>query len=184
MKCTLKSMLCPRRSSASVVDGKLILSFPDALVPVVWQMDLIKAKASALKVREEKDATGFTLTLTNPNSEEIDIASFDKRERAIDGLMAASKALENAHGQIKTATIAGNNTTGGYQIKSSSSSKWKLIILGIVILIVLFGIWGSLIPHTPESFVNQGVDSTAFMQTPQSNTSGVPMSADDFLKGY
>ena len=39
------------QSSARVVDGKLILSFPHALTPVVWQMDLSQTKASALEVQ-------------------------------------------------------------------------------------------------------------------------------------
>ena len=44
-------------ASANVVDGKLILSLPEAENPVVWQMDLSSAKASALEVKkdEEKD---------------------------------------------------------------------------------------------------------------------------------
>ena len=43
-----------KTTSASVVDGKLILSFPHAQTPVLWQMDLTQAKASSLEVTKSE----------------------------------------------------------------------------------------------------------------------------------
>ena len=73
-----------KRASAKVVDGKLILSLPDALTPVVWQMDLAHAKASALEVRCNNEAmNAYTLTLKTPKGETIEVAAFDERENAM-----------------------------------------------------------------------------------------------------
>ena len=40
-------------SSAKIVDGILVLSLPDAIHPVVWQMELGQSKSSALEIREQ-----------------------------------------------------------------------------------------------------------------------------------
>ncbi len=180
MKHALKSIACPRSSSANVVDGKLILSFPDALTPVVWQMDLTHAKASALEVRETKEGGAFTLTLKNPKDETVDIASFEKRTQAVEGLMAASKALANAHGQIRPVTATSSSATV-QQAKQSSPGKWITAIIAIVLLVVLFGIWGSLAPETPGNYAQPGLGPAAATSSP-ANEAGVPISADDFLR--
>ena len=63
-------------ASASVVDGKLILSFPHAQTPVIWQMDLAEAKASALEVLKAEKGTDFTLTLKTQKGEKVKIDLF------------------------------------------------------------------------------------------------------------
>ncbi len=183
MKHALKSLACPRSSSASVVDGKLILSFPNALTPVVWQMDLTQAKASALEVREDKDGGAFMLTLKKPEGETTDIASFEKRTQAVEGLMAASKALENAHGHIRPVTGVQSSGGGNQQAKTKSSGKWIPAVIAIVLLVVLFGVWGSLAPYSPGNSVQQPGFNPASTTSPPADTAGVPISADDFLRG-
>ena len=54
--------------SAKIVDGILILSLPDALRPVVWQMELSQSRTSALEVREHEDGT-YHLTLKPPRQD-------------------------------------------------------------------------------------------------------------------
>lgn len=180
MRHALKNITKSRSSNASVVDGKLILSFPDALTPVVWQMDLTQTKASALEVREDKDEKTFTLTLTNPKSEQIKVASFEKRDRAIDGLMAASEALGSAHGQIRP-TGANNNAPNTY--KNPNGIKWPRIIIGLIVLIILLSVWTSMNARNGSSIQQQATPNTSNTPNAQSDTVGVPMSADDFLRG-
>ena len=49
------------QSIANVVDGKLILSLPEAATPVIWQMDLEQAQSCALEVKEDKKSKQFNL---------------------------------------------------------------------------------------------------------------------------
>ena len=57
MIAALKNISNKNGASANVVDGKLILSFPHAQTPVLWQMDLAQAKASAIEVLKAEKAT-------------------------------------------------------------------------------------------------------------------------------
>ena len=54
-----------KNPSANVVDNSLVLSLPNALNPVVWRMELAKAKMSAIEIREDKIGD-FALILKNP----------------------------------------------------------------------------------------------------------------------
>ena len=182
MKNALKSISCHRScaSSASVVDGKLILSFPGALVPVVWQMDLTQAKASALEVHDTK--TGFALVLKNPKPETVDIATFAKREDAVNGLMAASRALAGAHGQIRPNNEMSGVTTIHTINKPGSVTRLLGAVLGLAFLVALFGFWASMAPRPPASMDTATGNTTSSTNSGQ-NEPGMPMSADDFLKG-
>jgi hypothetical protein len=187
MKKALKSLSCPHSASASVVDGKLILSLPDAITPVVWQMDFSSVKASALEVRETKEGT-FTLTLKTPKGEALDIAPFAKRDQAVNGLMAAARALENAQGRIHPGASGSLNETQGHGIhivqqpkQRGSAGKWIGTIAALVVLVVLIGIWGSLAPRPPGGVAGAAAETPSSL-APQ-RTPGVPQSADEFLKG-
>ncbi len=165
------------QDNAKVVDGKLILSLPGARTPVVWQMDLSEAKTSALEVNDN-DKEGFLLALKTTKGETVKIAAFDKKEQAVHALMAASKAMEKAQGQIQQGSSA----------KSSNSSTQKLgfgktllmIIGGLVVIFVLFNILISMMPKPPMSMQNSAYETGA--EAPAPAPSGVPVSADEFLK--
>ena len=173
-------------ASASVVDGKLILSLPDAKTPVVWQMDLTTTKASALEVQHNEETDIYTLTLKTPRGETIEVAPFTNREYAVEGLMAASSALENAHGQIRGITQEGaapaNDAAASIpaQAKTSGGSgkKWLIAILSVAGIFVLFNIWAQLMPRPPAS-VNYAAQSAP---VDPRNSAGVPVSADEFLR--
>ena len=172
MICCLKS----NKSSAKVVEGKLILSFPHANTPVVWQMDFIHVKASALEVQNDKDEGPYTLTLKTPKGETTEIAAFDKKEDAVKGLIAASKAMENAQGKIPVTTDTGNSVTAAPQKKKGG---WAAPLLGILMLIILLMLWGVLSPQTPNSI---GIGNTSSQTSSSGGAVGVPMSADSFLQ--
>jgi hypothetical protein len=168
-------------ASARVVDGKLILSLPDAQTPVVWQMDITQTKSSALEARHNEETGTYTLTLKTPRGETVDIAPFDNREFAVEGLMAASHALENAYGQIRNETAAANDQTiyaAPPGNKKSNTKKIFLAIITVFALLFLFNIWGSQLPRTPSS-VATGTSASA--DTNPRESSGVAISADDFL---
>jgi hypothetical protein len=189
MKNQKKTTQPTSQSAARVVDGKLILSFPEALSPVVWQMSLNEVATSALKV-EDKKTKGFTLVMATP-SETMDIASFATREQAVEALMAAANALENASGHIgaqSTGARSFEHETVRFMHAQAAPEKtkkrrWLTPVLAILGLIALIGYWGSVQPRAPQSF-NAAQNSAPNEQaTSPQNQSGVPVSADAFLQG-
>ncbi len=177
MKYALKSLSgCAAQGSARVVDGKLILSYPHALTPTVWQMDMAHAKASSLEVNEK--AGSFLLVLKTPNGGATDIATFEKRTQAIDALMAASCALEKGQGQIRPASESGQAIYMTPEKKGGS--KWIAVLLGLLLLFILFNVWGAMSPRLPSA--TEGTTSLApVSKSDNQPENGVPLSADAVL---
>lgn len=178
-----KSRKCKNheKASARVVDGKLILSLPAANTPVVWQMDLGHAKASALEVRHNQEANLFTLTLKTPKGETMEIAAFNERGRSLEGLLAASQALESAHGQIKL--MGANDLAPVYAAPVAAEktpprkSRFLSVLLVIAVLLGVFIVWSSLTPMLQNSELASG--DFASQSQPMN---GVPLSADAYLQ--
>lgn len=179
MKSFLHKIAGGHGASASVVDGKLILSFPSALTPVVWQMDLSTAKASALEVQEKNG--GYALVLKTPKGENLDIAPFDDRSKAVQGLMAASNALENAYGHIHPAN---SNKSDGYKTSYRKQKKGHLlpVIMSVLAVFLLFLLWSAASLQAPQQY-QQTSNLVESGNNDAATSSGVPVSADDFLKG-
>jgi hypothetical protein len=182
MKRMLENLTGNYSASASVVDGTLILSLPDALSPVVWRLELTNAKASALEVREG-DGGVFRLMLKTPRGDVNDIADFSSRGRAVAALMAVSRAMEKSHGQIYPAA----NDTEPYNPahlpvapkRGKAKSAKKGGLLGVLAaIVVIVGLSMALISMSPPRFKTSASSSVAESPAP----SGVPVSADDFLK--
>jgi hypothetical protein len=163
------------KASARVVDGKLILSLPAANTPVVWQMDLGHAKASALEVRHNEEAAIFTLMLKTAKGETMEIASFSERERSIEGLMAASRALESGYGQIKQGIANDSAASAALDVSAPKKGRGWFVALALVALFVVFLVWGSLTPVSVMTTSQSG-------ENPSLSTNGVPLSAEDYLK--
>lgn len=184
MKTAMTKKKTKNSVRANVVDGKLILSFPDAQTPVLWQMDLAQAKASALEVRE-KGGNQTALVIKNPRGETMEVAVFEHRADAIEGLMAAAYALENAHGQIRQMVPAANDGgMPGAQRRGApggKKKKWLIAIISVLALYVLFHIWASILPQQIVVGEN-GLNMTSSDVNPQ-DSAGVPVSADAFLNG-
>lgn len=180
-------MVSVNTSNVNVVDGKLIMSFPHADIPVVWQMDMDLAKACSIEVQEDKKKKAFTLTFKADGSESKDIASFSEKQDAVNALMDTSQALQSAHGKIRpVAQITTPVNTGlvhnihGKKGKGRQSNTTG-VLLAIILVLVLLVIWwkASMAPldttPTPDSLASSGVSSGT-------GAAGVPVSADDFLK--
>ncbi len=176
----LKSLTCSNhQSSARVVDGKLVLSFPHAITPVVWQMDLTQVKASALEVHEDKTTGVATLVLKTPGGSNTDVAPFEKKSQAVEALMAVSRALESAQGQIRVVAAGEAATYAQAPRKPFSPGKWIAAVLALFMLFILFNIWGSNLPQRPSS-VESASSADPSAPRPEAEA-GVPLSADDFL---
>src|SRR5262245_57472164 len=182
MKLATKKSAGKTSSTAKVVDGKLILSCPEAINPVVWQMDLAQAKSSALEVREVKG--NFVLTLKTTKGESVEVAPFATREDAVAALMATSSALENASGQIRPAgsVAAGETVVALPPATEKKQSRWIGVVLGALMILILLGVWGSLAPRAPMSVGTGAASEEGVPQTlNDGDEPGVPLNADEFL---
>lgn len=184
-------MMGKRKTQAKVVDGKLILSCTQALRPVVWQMDLAPAKASALEIQEEKAGGPARLTLRSQNDESVDIASFADRAQALAALHVVARALEGAQGSL--------NQSREQAGRARRRSFWGgLVWLGSVlaaafVLVIVIGLVGTqiLVPQVGYQTVQQTaieplagpVEEGSSAPESQSAPSGVPVTADQFLSG-
>ncbi|HEY0901136.1 MAG TPA: hypothetical protein VGD95_03330 [Micavibrio sp.] len=188
-------------ASASVVDGTLIIALPQAITPVVWRMELGHVRASALEVRAQENGV-YMLTLKTPKGDVHDIAPFSSRGQAVQALMSVSRAMEQAHGQMRAATMsptmasthdaahmtAANSNSDVAQPAlqmpagkvAAESSKGRFItgVIGTLLLLALIAIL--LNTGKPSDSVIANSHSPAAGSAATAPT-GVPMSADDFL---
>lgn len=190
MKRMIQTLTGNYSASANVVDGTLIISLPDAINPVVWRLDLGQARASAMEVRGQDNGT-FMLVLKTPRNDVNDIAGFSSKAAALGALMAISRALEHAHGQIRPIANdippmpAGTNTlpvpvrTIAPKKKAAKGKSVLAGLVAVVLIVILLGALANVAPM-PSSVMR---DATPAAGTPSSAAStGVPLSADDFLK--
>ena len=167
-------------STAKVIDGVLILSLPDALTPVVWQMELGQSKSSALEIRDNGDSK-FLLALKTPRQDVLEIATYSNRDLAIKALLVASQAMEKAHGQLKAATpnaypvpaLSPSSIGTSSLLKGALSFLLKLIggiiLLALLLLILSIPVRMLFTPSSPLVLSN--------------DTGNSPVSADEFLNG-
>lgn len=180
------------KTTASVVDGKLILSMPDARIPAVWQMDMEEAKSSALQVREDKEAKSFGLYFKSQQGVDNEIASYEKKQDAVDALMSISSALENAHGKIRPAAFVSgvqaapvvgtaNIAAAPVNQQDNESGGGKAgAFIAVAMICILVVAWAFSIPRASNSVLKSRVGASSASAKPQS---GVPVSADAFLSG-
>lgn len=169
-------------SSAKVVGGNLILSLPDADIPVVWRMELGSVKASALEVRPAAGGGAYSLMLKTPKGESHEIAPYTLRESAVAALMEVSQALNNAHGQMQADAAAPIVTLAAPAVKEKNGFKWMAALAGVVALIFLFSYVGRLAP-SPSSVSAPMADMATATSGGASVTSGVAQDADALLGG-
>lgn len=189
MKRMIENLTGNYAASASVIDNTLILSLPDAITPVVWRLDLGQTKASALEVREREEGV-FALLLKTPRGDVNDIANFATRGRAVAALMAVTRAMEQAQGQIRNfandsdsynpthlpVPVRGRKSKN-YNPKGSHDKGWVGGLIALALIVVLGGLIMNMGPK-PVSSLSAASPAAG---TPAIE-SGVPVSADDFLK--
>lgn len=191
MKRMIQTLTGNYSASASVVDGTLIISLPDAINPVVWRLDLGQARASAMEIRAQENGT-FMLTLKTPRNDVNDIAGFSTKASALTALMAISQALEHAHGRIRPVANdaplpmpSGTNTLPvpvRHIAPKKKSAKGKGVLAGLVAVVLIVILLGALANIAPmPSSVMRNANPAAGGSSAATST-GVPLSADDFLK--
>lgn len=180
MKTKIKSMVGAQKASARVVGGKLILSFPHALSPVVWQMDLDQASSSALEVAQDKKGADnvHKLLFKTPQNDDQNIAVFESRDEAVEALMAVSRALGNAQAQRGAISGEATCTRGSFETKHGKKIG---LILAIFAVIILFGVWSSQLPRSPANMA--GLSSSSAGVLSAQDAAGIPVSADEYLSG-
>lgn len=185
-------------ASAKVVDGTLVLSLPDAISPVVWRMDLGTAKSSAIEVRENSDSQ-YDLVLKTPKADAHVIATYLFKIKATHALMAITKAMKKAEGQMPIIPLdLSEEDRARYLPVPVSASKpkmtvWRWVLRGlkyVVVLLCMFVVFGTVwtflkIKARQSLQAPVSVEAPAQLQqkSSQQNKIGEVMSADDFLKG-
>ncbi len=166
-------------ASARVIDGTLIISLPQAITPVVWRMELGHVRASALEVRKQEGNT-YMLILKTPKGDVSDIALFDNRGRAVQALMAVSRAMEQAQGQMRTvaANSPGVTNLPALRPETPPAGKRGRFASGIIGTVLLIGLV-AIILNMGAPRESLGPDGTT--QKAAEPVTGVPLSADDFL---
>lgn len=182
-------------ANASVVDGKLILSFPEAITPIVWQMDLNDAKSSSFEVTNDGDHFALVTKKQGAQKKES-IAPFPTKEQAVAALMATSSALKNGHGHIYptgAAQPAQAIPQPVYHMQShtaqskGSGGKWAIAILCLLVIGFLFMMTANMQPRIAGTNDSAGRTNTAASagsagSSRASDKAGVAVSADDFLQ--
>jgi hypothetical protein len=166
-------------STAKVVDGSLILSLPDATIPVVMRLSLEEAKSAAFTVIEKDNK--FILRVTLSEKDSRDIAPYEEKEKAVSALMAASSALE------KGSRYASNdNRMSGDTLKNIA--KWGAALGVLFFLYVVISSLSSSLPRAPitanvQNQMNNAPATSANAPTATSPraTTGVAVPADQFL---
>lgn len=190
MKRMIENITGNYAASATVVDGTLIISLPDAITPVIWRLDLGQAKASALEVRPLDNGT-FMLMLKTPRGDVNNIAPFETKARAVAALMAVSRAMQNSHGQLRP--VAASDGMESYdpsrlpvpvrqtrrKTHPGEKKNWAAGVFALLLIAMLVGI---LVNMGPRSVRSLSPASGEPRQQAAAQSTGVPMSADEFLK--
>ena len=176
--------------SASVVDGTLILTLPDARTPTVWRMGLETVSAASFQVVQAAQGDGYTLVMTSPDDQEYSIAGFDSRDEAVDALLAAAEAMKHAGYEEQAASpvsrdripdISEVGVQQDTQLSRSGRGRGLLTMAGVVLIVILL----YMIANTgPQRFATQerAAGSSAGSSTKVGGAQQRSMSAEQFFQ--
>ncbi len=163
------------QNKASIAGGKLILSLPDAESPVVWQMSLDNAQASAFVISEDKKKKIFSLVSKDQDGKEISIADFKQKDDAVAVLMQASEVLQSGVSAVDG--MINQNVAAAPKDKSDRYGA----LIAFALIVVVFAVW----MISASSNIQDVTGSNSMVQSDLNvaprDSSGVPVSADDFL---
>lgn len=174
-------------SGAEIVDGHLVLSLLNAKDPKVWRMALDKIGNSTfeLKTDDKQDVTKLILKPKKGTAEII--ATYNTRDDALNALTSASNALQ--HKQTKPSKAkavpaearSSSKESANTARENGKSKKWLFLFIGFIAVILLYIYMQNLIPMTTIGFEQTSTQNT--QQGASGQTTGIPLSADDFLNG-
>lgn len=177
-------------STASVVEGTLILTLPNARTPTVWRMGLETASTAAFQAVSSSDGDGHTLVMVAADGKQHNIASFDDREQTVEALMAASEAMQNLGNRSATTQPAARVSTQhdsapAVQAQNHSPGKRRgpgralMTATGIILIVVLL----YMIANTgPQRFTPDGRVADTGGNSADAGGGQRPMSAEKFLQ--
>ncbi len=165
-------------TTANIADDHLVLSLLDAQDPKVWRMALDKIGTATFELKSEKDSDITKLVLKPKKGTAEIIATFDTQDEAFNALTVASDALN--YEQVSMKQKVGKQAPSDKIINAptSSSKKWIMLLVGFIVIILLYIYMTTLIPQTTVGFEQSTTDTS---QPNNNSTTGVPLSADEFL---
>ncbi|MBU6234653.1 MAG: hypothetical protein KGQ41_02315 [Alphaproteobacteria bacterium] len=165
-------------SSAKVADGRLILSMPDAETPVIWVMELDDGASSVIRLENDKQGNNILKKYGGKGAAET-VAVYRNRNKAESALAKISCALEKArnsrvHVGPNAQPVIIRPASLPARIFTAFLYLWFIVYLGSSLSGYLTAIEQSagLIPQNTQAAATIG----------PVNETGVPQSADDFLK--
>lgn len=169
-------MLDKLTPSAKIVDGILILTLPDAIRPVVWQMELGQAKTSAMEVRDNPDGT-FVLMLKTGRQDVQEVATYATQDQAVRALIAVSKTLHTAQGLLRPANANLNPHHLPAIIPDSEAGRTKLARVGLAVILIAALVFAvsRMGPSNGPTNISPAAGPSA------SGATGEGVDADDFL---
>lgn len=185
----LESITGGYKTKAKVVGDTLILSFPDALQPSVWRLDLKDAQGCIFEI--EGDEAGGVYSLVQKSakgSAKKVITSYFSRPQAMRALIVTSKALScsNACGAMKEQSAKDTPIV----IQNRSGFPWGKILFLLLILYLGYSAYRVFMVSFNNALVSESAPAVIELDqiqknnkatAPNVNQSGVPLSAEDFL---
>lgn len=169
---------------ASINDGFLIITLTKSNTPVVWRLELEKAKVAAFEINEQDDKHTLSIKVTRKSIETI--AVFNQQEDALEALLAISSTLQNAPQTSQAAQTTNQQAAPVAQstptVATNKNNRTAIALLATCLVLGLFYYyWGRLMPTT-QVFEAQSISNIS--NSDPATQTGVPVSADDLLKGF
>lgn len=172
---------------ATVNDGYLIITLTKSIAPVVWRLELEKAKVAAFEILKTDKKHTLTIKVASKSVETI--GAYKDADNALEALLAISEALQNIPKQsiaapytaptpIDTPIAAAEGQSN--QTSQNKNNRTAIALLATCLVLGLFYYyWGRTIPTT-QTFETQSISS----ETNPAKQTGVAISADELLKGF
>ena len=103
---------------ANVNDGYLIITLTKSITPVVWRLELEKAKVAAFEILKKDKKHTLTIKVASKSIEAI--GAFKDPEEALEALLAISEALQDAPQKL---AMAQNSETNISEQKAPETQK-------------------------------------------------------------
>jgi hypothetical protein len=181
------------KASARITEGKLVLSLPDAMTPVVWMISLDNSDGGSFFMRVEKDDNGLHVLQkiegTGKSIKIEDIAYYMDRKQAVEAMTMVGRVAGNRD----SASQSGSDliTTLFSVLKIAVMTFIFIAFLYVLYLLVADRFLGGEAAVTTSPETSSMAPSTPVpMQAPappqptvESNPDavGVPLSADDYM---
>ncbi len=172
--------------TATVADDHLVLSLPNAIEPIIWRKSLEKIGSAIFEVKKAAGKEIYNLTLKKTKTSSEVIASFDEKDEAVVALNAASNAFHGRGHQNNVAatgsTITPATVPAQSQVQQNPQNNGQKWIFAAMAAAVVIGLYLYMMNIMPVPNVMGDTQTGASIQGPVTpDSTGVPVSADDFL---